>query len=165
MKLAVSQEVLEKEVIEEQRIERLESKIRDKEMEAGEHERQIAVLESRYSNLQNNIKITFAMVLVVVGIFIYIATNAAYIVYRFIASTYLFVIVIAAVVSFIAYVIKRAAKEVPMYIHCRQEERGISNNTTNYLYRIKLEKQKLCECRKDIDLAKQELNNLIENTN
>lgn len=34
-----------------------------------------------------------------------------------------------------------AAKEIPMYVHCRQEEKGASQDTSNYVYRIKQEKR------------------------
>ena len=36
---------------------------------------------------------------------------------------------------------KIAAKEIPMYVHCRQEEKGTSQDTSNYVYRIKQEKR------------------------
>ena len=32
---------------------------------------------------------------------------------------------------------KIAAKEISMYVHCRQEEKGTSRDTSNYVYRIK----------------------------
>lgn len=100
-------------------MEQLTAKIRDTENLISESEKKIGAYELKYSELLKNFKITMILLLVVVGIFAYIAANAALIVYRFVAQTYLFIFVGAVVVSFIAYVIRRAAKEIPMYVHCR----------------------------------------------
>ena len=94
------------------------------------------------------------LILVVVGIFAYIAANAALIAYRLVAQTYLFIFVGAMVVSFIAYVIRRAAKEIPMYVHCRQEEKGTSQDTRNYVYRIKQEKRHLADYKAELEKVK-----------
>ena len=104
--------------------------------------------------LLKNFKITIILFLVVVGIFAYIAADAALIVYRLVAQTYLSIIVGAVVVSFIAYVIRRAAKEIPMYVHCRQEEKGTSQDTSNYVYRVRQEKRHLADYKAELEKVK-----------
>lgn len=79
----------------------------------------------------------------------------------FVAQTYLFIIVGAVVVSFIAYVIRRAAKEIPMYVHCRQEEKGTSQDTSNYVYRIKQEKRHLADYNAELEKVKRELDKIV----
>ncbi len=71
------------------------------------------------------------------------------------------IIVGAVVVSFIAYVIRRAAKEIPMYVHCRQDEKGTSRDTSNYVYRIKQEKRHLADYRKELENVKRELDEIV----
>ena len=118
-------------------MEQLTAKIRDIENWNSETEKKIAACELKYSELLKNFKITMILILVVVGIFAYIAANAALIAYRFVAQTYLFIFVGAMVVSFIAYVIRRAAKEIPMYVHrIKQEKRHLAD------YKAELEKVK-----------------------
>lgn len=142
-------------------MEQLTAKIRDTENLISESEKKIAAYELKYSELLKNFKITMILLLVVVGIFAYIAANAALIVYRLVAQTYLFIIVGVVVVSFIAYVIRRAAKEIPMYVHCRQEEKGTSQDTSNYVYRIKQEKRHLADYRKELENVKRELDEIV----
>ena len=161
MHLSVSQEKLNEEIGDEYRMEQFTAKIRDTENLIAESEKKIAAYELKYSVLLKNFKITMILLLVVVGIFAYIAANAALIVYRFVAQTYLFIIVGAVVVSFIAYVIRRAAKEIPMYVHCRQEEKGTSQDTSNYVYRIKQEKRHLADYRKELENVKRELDEIV----
>ena len=161
MHLSVSQEKLNEEIGDEYRREQLTAKIRDTENLISEFEKKIAAYELKYSELLKNFKITMILLLVVAGIFAYIAVNAALIVYRFVAQTYLFIIVGVVVVSFIAYVIRRAAKEIPMYVHCRQEEKGTSQDTSNYVYRIKQEKRHLADYRVELENAKRELDELV----
>lgn len=111
--------------------------------------------------LLKNFKITIILFLVVVGIFAYIAADAALIVYRLVAQTYLSIIVGAVVVSFIAYVIRRAAKEIPMYVHCRQEEKGTSQDTSNYVYRVRQEKRHLADYKAELEKVKRELDKIV----
>lgn len=162
MQLSVSKEKLDEEIGDEYRREQLTAKIRDTETLISESEKKIAACEIKYSALLKNFKITMILLLVVVGIFAYIAANAALIAYRFVAQTYLFIIVGVVVVSFIAYVIRRAAKEIPMYVHCRQEEKGTSQDTTNYVYRIRQEKRHLADYRVELENAKRELDKIID---
>ncbi len=162
MHLSVSQEKLNEEIGDEYRRDQLSAKIRDTENLISESEKKIAACELKYSALLKNFKITMILLLVVVGIFAYIAANAALIAYRFVAQTYLFIIVGAVVVSFIAYVIRRAAKEIPMYVHCRQEEKGTSQDTSNYVYRIKQEKRHLAEYKAELEKVKRELNEIVD---
>ena len=73
----------------------------------------------------------------------------------------MFIIVGVVVVSFIAYVIRRAAKEIPMYVHCRQEEKGTFQDTSNYVYRIKQEKIHLADYKAEIERVKRELDEIV----
>ena len=161
MHLSVSQEKLNEEIGDEYRMEQLMAKIRDTENLISEPEKNIAVCELKYSALLKNFKITMILLLVVVGIFAYIAANAALRAYRFVAQTYLFIFVGTVVVSFIAYVIRRAAKEIPMYVHCRQEEKGTSQDTSNYVYRIKQEKRHLADYKEELEKVKRELDEIV----
>ena len=70
-------------------------------------------------------------------------------------------IIVGAVVSFIAYVIRRAAKEIPMYVHCRQEEKETSQDTSNYVYRIRQEKRHLADYKAELEKVKRELDKLV----
>lgn len=161
MHLSVSQEKLNEEIGDEYRKNQLTAKIRDIETLISESEKKAAAYELKYSELLKNFKITMILLLVVVGIFAYIAANAALIAYRFVAQTYLLIIVGAVVVSFIAYVVRRAAKEIPMYVHCRQEEKGTSQDTTNYVYRIKQEKRHLADYKAELEEVKLELDKIV----
>lgn len=161
MHLSVSQEKLNEEIGDEYRMEQLMAKIRDTENLISESEKNIAVCELKYSALLKNFKITMILLLVVVGIFAYIAANAALIANRFVAQTYLFIFVGTVVVSFIAYVIRRAAKEIPVYVHCRQEEKGTSQDTSNYVYRIKQEKRHLADYKEELEKVKRELDEIV----
>ncbi len=158
MKLAVSQEKLEQEIGEDRQRTQLAGMIREKEDCIGESEKKIAVIESRYASLCGNIRITFILLLVVIGIFVYIALNAALIAYRFVTSTYMFVGIAVVVVGFMAYAIRRAAKEIPMYIQCKKEEKGTSQNADNYVYKIKQEKRRLQEYKAELEELKNRLN-------
>ena len=82
MHLSVSQKKLNEEIGDEYRMEQLTAKIRDTENLISESEKKIAACELKYSELLKNFKITMILILVVVGIFAYIAENAALIEYR-----------------------------------------------------------------------------------
>lgn len=160
MKLAVSQDEFQESIEERNKMEVLQSRIKEKENEIYELEKEIEILDARYKELCSSIVITFILLAVVIAIFVYIATNAAMIVYRFITQTYFFLIIAAAVVGFIAYVIRRAAKEIPMYLHCKQEEKGTSKHAENYVYRAAQKRRKLADCRRELEETKQSLNEL-----
>ena len=89
MHLSVSQKKLNEEIGDEYRME---------QNLISESEKKIAACELKYSELLKNFKITMILILVVVGIFAYIAANAALIAYRLVAQTYLFIFVGAMVV-------------------------------------------------------------------
>ncbi len=90
MKLAVSQDEFQESIEERNKMEVLQSRIKEKENEIYELEKEIEILDARYKELCSSIVITFILLAVVVAIFVYIATNAAMIVYRFITQTYFF---------------------------------------------------------------------------
>lgn len=45
-------------------------------------------------------------------------------------------------IGIFVYIALSAAKEIPMYIHCKKEEKGTSKNADNYVYKIKQEKRR-----------------------
>lgn len=57
---------------------------------------------------------------------------------------------------------KIAAKEISMYVHCRQEEKGTSRDTSNYVYRIKQEKRHLADYRAELEKVKRELDEIVD---
>lgn len=56
---------------------------------------------------------------------------------------------------------KIAAKEIPMYVHCRQEEKETSQDTSNYVYRIRQEKRHLADYKAELEKVKRELDKLV----
>lgn len=57
---------------------------------------------------------------------------------------------------------KIAEKEIPMYVHCRQEEKGTSRDTSNYVYRIKQEKRHLADYKAELEKVKRELDEIVD---
>lgn len=57
---------------------------------------------------------------------------------------------------------KIAAKEISMYVHCRQEEKGTSRDTSNYVYRIKQEKRHLADYKAELEKVKRELDEIVD---
>lgn len=57
---------------------------------------------------------------------------------------------------------KIAAKEIQMYVHCRQEEKGTSRDTINYVYRIKQEKRHLADYKAELEKVKRELDEIVD---
>ena len=57
---------------------------------------------------------------------------------------------------------KIAAKEISMYVHCRQEEKGTSRETSNYVYRIKQEKRHLADYKAELEKVKRELDEIVD---
>lgn len=49
-----------------------------------------------------------------------------------------------------------------MYVHCRQEEKGTSQDTSNYVYRIKQEKRHLADYKAELEKVKRELDEIVD---
>ncbi len=48
-----------------------------------------------------------------------------------------------------------------MYVHCRQEEKETSQDTSNYVYRIRQEKRHLADYKAELEKVKRELDKLV----
>ncbi len=155
MRLVISEEsIIENEY--KDQMNKIEETIRLKETELYEAEQELNVLENKYRVLKESVFIDAVLCVVVLFIFIGFGKNAMIFAYRLIASSYFTIIILGGVVGFISYVVKKAMKEIPLYIRCKKEENGTSSDTDNYVYKIESIKKNISRLKEEIIQLKDE---------
>lgn len=144
----------------------LQTEIRGLEASIEAEEKEINNLKQAREILNDEIKVTCFFVMVSLLLFVRICARIFVFLYEFFQDIRLTlssnILVFIVSVLFIVYTIKRVKKYFPMYIHCRQEEKGASDDLTNYVYQIKKHERKKAEYMKELELKRREFNSLKE---
>lgn len=144
----------------------LRIEIRGLEASIEAEEKEINNLKQAREILNDEIKVTCFFVVVSLILFVRICARIFVFLYEFFQDIRLTlssnILVFIVSVVFIAYTVKRVKKYFPMYIHCRQEEKGASDDLTNYVYQIKKHEHRKADYIKELEVKRQELNNLAE---
>ncbi|MCM1399311.1 MAG: hypothetical protein NC225_07515 [Clostridium sp.] len=140
----------------------LETRIESLGISVDIEEKEISSLRLKEERLNNDFKTTCVFVVISIVILIWIFKNAYSFLTNMLSYTYVAVMVFGGIVSFIGYTVRRVMKHFPMYIHCRQEEKGGSADMTNYVYQIKQHERRKAEYTKELELLNQEYDSMIE---
>lgn len=144
----------------------LQIEIRGLEASIEAEEKEINNLKQARENLNDEIKVTCFFVVVSLILLVRICARTFVFLYEFFVDIFSTlspnILVFIGSVAFITYTVKRVKKYFPMYIHCRQEEKGASDDLTNYVYQIKKHERMKADYGKELEVKRQELNNLTE---
>ncbi len=142
----------------------LQAEIRSLEASLAAEEKEINNLKQARENLNDEIKVTCFFVVVSLMLFVRICARIFVFLYESFMDIFSTlspnILVFIVSIVFIVYTIKRVKKYFPMYIHCRQEEKGASDDLTNYVYQLKKHERKKADYIKELEIKRQELNNL-----
>lgn len=144
----------------EEKRERLQSKIQYKETELYDKQQELNTLEKQYQNLQNTVIVDGILCVVIVFILFEIATNAGFIVYRLISWTAVTIALFSPIVGFIAYASRKVVNELPLYFWCKKEEKGNASNHDNYVYKIKEKRKEINNCTLELEELRNEYGSL-----
>lgn len=138
---------------------RLEREIRDLEKSIEAEEKEINNLTQAIEILNGNIKVTCFFVAVAVILFVRVFVIPYGFFLDMIVTPHISIPVFSGTIAFIVYTVKRVKKYFPMYIHCRQEEKGGSADLTNYVYQIKRHERMKADYIKELEIKMQEFDN------
>ncbi len=130
----------------------------EKNIEAEEQE--INNLKHDLEILRGEFKVTCLFVAVSALLAVRVFINPYGFFLNMISTLHIAILTFCGTILFIAYTVKRARKHFPMYIHCRQEEKGGSADVTNYVYQIKMHERRKAEYIKELEPLNQEYVNL-----
>lgn len=147
-------------------IKELQREIRNIEAGIEAEEKEINNLKQAMEILNGEIKVTYFFVLVSLILFVRLCARICVFLFEIIFDLYFTLspepLIFCLSIVFIVYTVKRVKKYFPMYIHCRQEEKGGSDDLTNYVYQLKKHERVRAEYRKELEIKKQELSSLTE---
>lgn len=143
-------------------IEALRVKINSLKIDIELEEKEIDKLNLKYERLNYNFKKTCGFIFISVVLLTWILINPVGFVMNMISYTYIGIIIFAGIVSFVGCTIRLVIKYLPMYIKCKKEEKGTSEDATNYVYQIKLHERKKKEFEQSLEEAQEELNKYLK---
>ncbi len=139
----------------------LEAKIESLGISVGIEEKEISSFKLALERLNNDFKTTCVFVVISIVMLMWILTNPYGFLMNMLSYTYVTIIIFGGIVSFVGYTVRRVMKHFPMYIHCKQEEKGGSANLNNFVYQIKRHERMKADYIKQLELANQEYDSLV----
>ncbi len=150
----MSEELQNKQKLEEQRYKiKLQIEYTENAIDYKKHE--LAVLENRYKQLVEDVKVDYILMLIVFVILLAIGYNALYIIYRFVTAAFMEIVLFIFIVGVIGQIVRKVIKDLPSYIRCRKEEKGIACNHDNYVFKINQKKREIEKLTSELDRMKQ----------
>ncbi|MDE6026355.1 MAG: hypothetical protein K2G45_13000 [Lachnospiraceae bacterium] len=140
----------------------LQTRIESLEINIELEQKEISSLNFALEKLNNDFKITCLYMVISAVLLMWILSNPHRFLMNIISRTYVTIMIFGGIVSFVGYTVRRVMNHVPMYIHCKQEEKGGSSNLNNYVYQIKRHERMKADYIKELEIKKQELDNLLE---
>ena len=144
----------------------LQTRIESLEINIELEQKEISSLKLALEKLYNDFKVTCLYmaisVVLLIWIISWILSNPNGFLMNFMSHTYVAIIIFGGIVSFVGYTVRRVMNHFPMYMHCKQEEKGGSSNLNNYVYQIKRHERMKADYMKELEIKKQEFDNLLE---
>ncbi len=144
----------------------LQTRIESLEINIELEQKEISSLKLALEKLYNDFKVTclYTAISVVLLIWIisWILSNPNGFLMNMMSHTYVTIVIFGGIVSFVGYTVRRVMNHFPMYIRCKQEEKGGSSNLDNYVYQIKRHERMKADYMKELEIKKQEFDNLVE---
>ncbi len=165
MELSVSSEEINEEMEKQAELERWCAKKAVAEREIENSKNIINTAKINYAKLQENIKVDYILMFVVVGFILYLIINGFGIALNLLSFSGYSCVLVGFMVAVSSYIVRRLYADLPIYFRCKSEEKGKSTNGYNYVKEINDEMVKIQQFKKDLKCCEDNISKISAEKN